>query len=77
MCLSSSNNILGFRVTVIYPVNKEKYPQDIFDQQLLKQYNLGRLEEIKEELSTAMNMPQKGKLSSSLNESAITDIEVT
>ena len=38
---------------------------------------MGRPEDIKEELSTAMNTPQKGKLPSSLNESAASDIEAT
>ena len=80
-CLSSSNIISGFRATGIYPINREKYPQDRFDQRLLKRYknwvDLGRPEDIKEELSTAMNMPQKGKLPSSLNETAASDIEAT
>ena len=80
-CLSSSNIKSGFRATGIYPINREKYPQDRFDQRLLKRYknwvDLGRPEDIKEELSTAMNMPQKGKLPSSLNETAASDIEAT
>ena len=80
-CLSSSNIISGFRATGIYPINREKYPQDRFDQRLLTRYknwiDLGRPEVIKEELSTAMNAPQKGKLPSSLNESAATDFEAT
>ena len=61
-CLSSSNIISGFRATGIYPINREKYPQDRFDQ--LKRYknwvDLGRPEDIKVELSTAMNTPQIG-----------------
>ena len=81
-CLSSTINIIsGFRATGIYPINREKYPQDRFDQRLLKRYknwvDLGRPEDIKEELSTAMNTPQKGKLPSSLNESSASDIEAT
>ena len=80
-CLSSSNIISGFRARGIYPINREKYPQDRFDQRLLKRYkdwvDFGRPEDIKEELSTAMNKPQKGKLPSSLNETAASDIEAT
>ena len=38
---------------------------------------MGRPEDIKEELSAAMNTPQKGKLPSSLNKSAASDIEAT
>ena len=80
-CFSSINIISGFRATGIYPINREKYPQDRFDQRLLKRYknwvDLGRPEDIKEELSTAMNTPQKGKLPSSLNESTASDIEAT
>ena len=38
---------------------------------------MGRPEDIKEELSIAMNTPQKGKLPSSLNESTASDIEAT
>ena len=34
-CLSS-NIISGFRASGIYPINREKYPQDRFDQRLLK-----------------------------------------
>ena len=80
-CLSSSNIISGFRATGTYPINKEKYRQNRFDQRLLKQYknriDLGRPGDIKEEFSTGMNMPQKGKLPSSLNESAANDFEAT
>ena len=80
-CLSSSKIISGFRATGIYPIKREKYPQDRFDKRLLKRYknwiDLGRPEDIKEKLSTAMNTPQKGKLPSSLNESAASDIEAT
>ena len=80
-CLSSSKIISGFRATGIYPIKREKYPQDRFDKRLLKRYknwiDLGRPEDIKEKLSTAMNTPQKGKLPSSLTESAATDIEAT
>ena len=38
---------------------------------------MGRPEDIKEELSTAINTPQKCKLRSSLNESAATDFKAT
>ena len=75
-CLSSSNIISGFRATGIYPINREKYPQDRFYQGLLKRPDLGRPGDIKEELFTAMNT-QKSKLPIFLNESAAIDIEAT
>ena len=69
------------KATGIYPINRKNYPEDRFDQRLLKRYknwiDLGRPEDMREELSTAMNTLQKGKLPSSLNESAATDIEAT
>ena len=39
--------------------------------------DLGRHDDIKEELSTSMKTPQIGKLPSSLNKSAATDIKAT
>ena len=39
--------------------------------------DLGRPEDIKEELSAAVNTPHKGKLPSSLNKGATTDFEAT
>ena len=64
--LSEKNITSGFRATGIFPLNHEKYPQDHFDQRLLKRYNnwvrLGKLEDITEDLSTAVVTPTKGKL---------------
>ena len=54
----------GFRATGIYPLNCEKYPQDHFDQKFLKSYKnwvkLGKSEDIKEDLSTAVVTLTKG-----------------
>ena len=55
-----------FRSTGIPPLNREKYPQDRFDQRLLKHYKnwvrLGKPEDIMEDLFTAAVTPTKGKL---------------
>ena len=56
----------GFRATGIYPLNREKYLQDHFDQKILKSYKnwvkLGKPEDIMEDLSTAVVTLTKGKL---------------
>ena len=55
----------GFRATGNFPLNREKYPQDRFDQRLLKRYEnwvrLGKPEDNMEDLSTAVVTPTKGK----------------
>ena len=63
--LSEKNIVSGFRATGKFPLNREKYPQDRFDQRLLKRYEnwvrLGKPEDNMEDLSTAVVTPTKGK----------------
>ena len=52
-----------FRTTVIWPVDKGKYPVERLDQRLIKRYNywiqLGRPDDMYEEFATAAQMPSK------------------
>ena len=62
--LSVFVDVLMCRATGIFPLDGEKYLQDHFDQRLLKHYKnwlkLGKLEDIMEDLLTAVVIPAKG-----------------
>ena len=53
----------GFRTTVIFPVDREKYKKSRLDPRLLKWYEywvrLRKPEDIMEDLETAVNTPKK------------------
>ena len=62
-CLSEENVRSGFRTTGIFPVDRTKFPTLRFDPRLLKRYEtwvqLGRPEDLMEELTTAIDTPRK------------------
>ena len=63
--LSTENAISGFRATGRYPTDKTKYPTNRFDPKLFKCYEhwvqMGKPEDIMEDLATSVNTPQKFK----------------
>lgn len=63
MGLTENNIISRFRTTGVYPVDAFKFPKDRLDCRLLKGYEtwveLGRPEEMQEQLATAVNTPAK------------------
>ena len=63
--LTPENVISGFRKTGIYPVDRTKFPQHRFDVRLVKSYDqwvqLGRPDDLMEELAMSVTTPQKVK----------------
>ena len=63
--LSPENIRSGFRATGIYPLDRSKYPTDRYDPRLVKRYEqwvqLGKPEDIMEELATSISTPMKFK----------------
>ena len=63
--LSPENIRSGFRATGIYLLDRSKYPTDRYDPRLVKRYEqwvqLGKPEDIMEELATSISTPMKFK----------------